>query len=126
MSVRNQVEDLVKLVQSGHLLEAFDKYYAEDVVMQENSYPATAGKAVNREREIQFLSSVKEVHEATAKFTLVDGEQAVIGWVLDFTNTEGKRLRMDQVAHQTWADGQIIRERFYYDTGSLVVEPVTA
>lgn len=122
MSVRSHVEELIGLVKQGALLDAFERFYAENVSMQENGYPASVGKDANREREKQFLASVKEVHEADAKFTIVEGNQAAIGWLLDFTNTDGVRLRMDQVAYQVWENGQIVSERFYYDTAGLVVK----
>ncbi|AIE86136.1 SnoaL-like domain-containing protein [Fimbriimonas ginsengisoli] len=122
MSVRSHVEELIGLVKQGALLDAFERFYAENVSMQENSYPASVGKDANREREKQFLASVKEVHEVDARFTIVEGNQAAIGWLLDFTNTDGVRLRMDQVAYQVWENGQIVSERFYYDTAGLAVK----
>ena len=45
-------EDIKSLVLQGKAMEAFEKYYAEDVVMQENETPATVGKAANRDREL--------------------------------------------------------------------------
>ena len=117
-TLRTQVEDLVGKVLSGQLLEAYDTYYAEGVEMQENTHPPTIGRAANRVREEQFLASVAEFHSAEAPSILVDGDQAVIHWVLEFTNIAGERVRLDQLAHQVWRDGQVVRERFFYDTGA--------
>ena len=39
------VEDLIAKVVSGKALEAFDRYYADDVTMQENEQPPRVGKA---------------------------------------------------------------------------------
>jgi hypothetical protein len=41
-------EDIKSLVSQGKAMEAFEKYYGDDVVMQENETPATVGKAANR------------------------------------------------------------------------------
>jgi len=122
MSIRNNVNQLVEMVQQGQILEAFDRFYAEGVSMLENTNPPTQGKGENRLREEQFLATVKEVHENRAAFSVVEENRAVIGWVLEFTNTEGTRLRLDQVAVQEWAGGQIVSERFVYDTASVVVK----
>jgi len=126
VNIRSNVEQLVELVEQGNLLEAFERFYAEDVAMRENTNPPTVGKAANRQREIEFVNSVREVHQSRAAFVAVDGDRAVIGWELEFTNKDGQRLRLDQVAVQTWQDGRIVDERFVYDSGSVVVEPVAA
>lgn len=121
MSIRNNVNELVEMVQNGQILEAYDKFYAENVAMRENVGAPVVGKAINREREIAFLSAVKEVHENRADFVAVDGDRAIVGWKLEFTNTDGVRIRLDQVSVQNWENGQIVDERFVYDTGSVVV-----
>jgi hypothetical protein len=46
--IEKSLNDLNSLVLSGKALEAFDKYYHDDVEMQENSQPGTKGKAANR------------------------------------------------------------------------------
>lgn len=119
-SVRPLVDELVALVQQGEILEAFDRFYADDVVMQENRKAPTAGKAANRVREEQFVAYVKEVHTNVATAVAVEGEHAFITWTLDFTGVDGTRLHYEQVAHQVWRDGKIVAERFYYDPASLV------
>ena len=119
-SVSELVSQLVAHVTQGKILEAYDALYAENVVMQENNNPPTVGKAANRVREEQFVGSVKEVHVNRAANVLVDGNKAVIEWVLEFTNQDGVRLKFDQIALQTWENGQITEERFFYDSGSLV------
>jgi ketosteroid isomerase-like protein len=118
MPLKEKVADLVQLVLTGRLIEAFDKYYADDVVMQENRNEPMVGKAANRLRELAFVDSVAEFHQAEVPYTLVDGDRAVIAWMLEFTNKAGQLVRYDQVAIQKWENGQIVHERFMYDTGS--------
>lgn len=116
--IRPAVNELVALVTAGQILPAFEKFYAEDVVMQENLKEPMVGKAANRAREEQFVSYVKEVHENRAAAVAVDGNHVFINWVLDFTGVDGSRIRYDQIAHQVWENGLIVRERFIYDTGA--------
>jgi ketosteroid isomerase-like protein len=52
---------------------------------------------------------------------VVEGDRAVLNWVLDYTTADGKQYHMDEVAVQTWRDGKIVHERFIYDTASLAV-----
>ena len=115
MPSRQRVFDLVLQVERWNLLEAFEEFYADDVVMQENENPPTVGKAANREREREFVSSVAQVHESRAVDIVVDGNNVVIHWRLEYTTTDGQRVRTDQLALQKWRGDQIVHERFVYD-----------
>lgn len=118
--IRENVESLIQQVEQGNLLGAFDTFYADNVSMRENTAAPTVGKAANRAREEQFIASVAEVHEVRAKRWLVDGDRAVIEWDLEYTAKDGTRIRMEQIAAQTWENGKITDERFFYDTASVV------
>src|SRR5262245_29517287 len=52
---------LNQAILAGDLLNAFEKFYADDVVMQENDSPPFIGKDVNRKREQEFIDSVQQV-----------------------------------------------------------------
>ena len=47
-SIEESLNDLNSLVVEGKLMDAFEKYYHDDVVMQENSNSPVIGKAANR------------------------------------------------------------------------------
>ncbi len=119
MAAHHRVHELVGYVTGGKILDAIEEFYADDVQMQENTAPPTVGKEANRERERAFVASVVEVHENRAEAIVADANRTAIHWVFDFTNAEGRRFRFDQVALQTWRDGKIVRERFFYDPDSL-------
>ena len=42
--LRTNVDQLNQMILEGKILEAFDKFYADDVVMQDNNYPARMKK----------------------------------------------------------------------------------
>lgn len=107
-------EDIKTLVLQGKAMEAFEKYYGEDVVMQENETPATVGKAANRARELEFFSKVTEFRAAELK-AVAYGEDVIISeWFVDYTHSEWGNVTHDQVSVQRWKDGKVIHERFYY------------
>jgi ketosteroid isomerase-like protein len=127
MPTPQRVQALVAQVEQGRVLDAFEAFYADDVVMQENVHPPTAGKAGNRDREHAFLATVARVDGYRAAAVLVDGDRAVINWVADFLGTDGVQYHMDQVALQTWRgagdDARIVHERFVYDPTTLAAGP---
>ena len=116
-----RVQELISLVEQGKILHAMQDFYADDVIMQDNRNPPTVGKAANLAREKAFGDAIALVHESRAESFLVNGDRAAIHWIFDFTSINGQRLRLDQVAYQTWRGDRIIQERFYYDTATLTV-----
>ena len=124
MSTRDHVTRLVRYVEANRILDAIDELYDEHVSMQDNHNPPVVGQAANRERERQFFGGIT-LHQHRALSIAVDGDQAVIHWLLEFTGGDGKRYRLDQLAHQEWKDGRIVRERFFYDSATIVDERAT-
>ena len=125
MPTRDQVTRLVRLVEANRILDAIDEFYDESVSMQDNQNPAVVGKNANRERERAFFGGIT-LHGNRALSVAIDGEQVVIHWLLEFTGGDGKRYRLDQLSHQDWKDGRIVRERFYYDSARILVEVATS
>lgn len=119
MPSKQRVMELVRQIEQWKLLEAFEEFYADDVVMQENQNPPTVGKAANRERERGFVSSVAEVRESRVTEVLVDGDDVVLRWKAEYTTTDGQRVEVDQLALQKWRGDRIVRERFVYDPTAL-------
>ncbi|MBW4444799.1 MAG: nuclear transport factor 2 family protein [Plectolyngbya sp. WJT66-NPBG17] len=106
--------DIKDLVLQGKAMEAFEKYYGEDVVMQENETPATVGKAANRERELDFFSKVVEFRSAEVKDVAFGDDVIISEWFVDYTHADWGKVTHDQVSVQQWKDGKVVHERFYY------------
>ncbi len=116
MNLKEKIEDLNQMILTGKQMDAFEKYYHEDVVMQENNQSPTVGKSANRERENQSAQMVEAFHGAEIKAVAVGPDVTMVEWMFDMTYKGGHRAKMEQVAVQKWKDGQIIQERFYYST----------
>lgn len=113
MNTRACVQAVIDGILAGRILETFDRYYADDVVMSENGANERAGKAVNRAYEEQFVGNVT-FHAARTGAVIVDGDQAAIEWVLEFTPKGGSRVTQRQVSVQQWRGGKVVREVFYH------------
>jgi len=105
------------MILAGKILEAFEEFYADDVVMQENSDPPRVGKDANREFEKQFLASVEQFHGAKLGAAAAAGDVSFSEWEFDITFKGGARKKTAQVAVRRWRDGKIVHERFYYNPG---------
>jgi ketosteroid isomerase-like protein len=116
-SVQELDKQLNDDVLSGKIMDAFEKYYADDVVMQENSEDPRVGKAANRKAEEEFMASVEAFHGASVKASAVNGDVSFSEWEMDIRFKGGKRAKFNQVAVRHWKNGQIVNERFFYNKG---------
>lgn len=108
-------QELNDMILQGKILEAFEEFYADDVVMEEDGNERV-GKDTNREYEEQFVSSIEDFHSAQVKARGIDEEKDVTfsEWSMDMTLEGVGRVKQNQVAVRTWNDdGQITREKFY-------------
>jgi ketosteroid isomerase-like protein len=118
--IASRVRDLIGYVQQGRVVDAMYEFYAPDVRMQENNNPPTVGLEANVERERKFVESVRQWKRFDVASVGVDSNngRAFVQSELEFEGIDGKTYRVDQVAVQTWRDGKIVHEKFYYDTGA--------
>lgn len=123
MPSRQRVQDLIRYIEEGRILDAIEEFYTDDVLMQDNLHPPTLGKPANRRREQAWSDSVAQVHERRAASFVVEGDHVAIEWVFDFIKFDGTHVHMEEVAYQTWRDDHIERERFYYDSAAVLVAP---
>ncbi|MBD2460240.1 nuclear transport factor 2 family protein [Oscillatoria sp. FACHB-1407] len=107
--------DIQNLLSQGKAMDIFEKYYADNVVMQENNAPATVGKEANRARELDFFNNVVEFRKAELKGVAFGDDLIISEWDLDYTHKEWGSLTYTQVAVQRWQDGKVVHERFYYN-----------
>jgi hypothetical protein len=113
-TLNQKLSDLNQLILSGKALDAFDKYYHGEVVMQENELAPTVGKVANRKREEEFFSNITEFRGAEVKGITVGDNLSTVIWQYDYTHKEWGVRKYTQVSVQHWKDGLIIKEQFFY------------
>jgi hypothetical protein len=116
MFYKEKANELYGMINSGQLMDAFEKFYAEDIVMQELGEEPRVGKQANREYEEKFLASVKEVHGGGVDHILSNEDDGVVmieNW-MDVTFQDGNRVKLEQVCVQKWEGEQIKHEKFYH------------
>lgn len=110
-----KVNDLNDLILQGKALEAFDKYYHDEVTMQENENPPTVGKSANRKREEEFFSSITEFRGAKPLKVTAGENVSMVEWHYDYTHKDWGVKNYTQISVQEWKDGRIVKEKFYYN-----------
>jgi len=119
MSYLNKINDVYKLLGEGKAMDAFEKYYHEDVIMIEGNGEKHEGKDTNRKRETEFFGSIEEMHGAGVDAIATNEEEGITmveNW-MEVTFKGGNKIKMEQIARQKWKGDHIIEERFYYNPG---------
>jgi len=114
-NIRSRDQQLNDMILQGKILEAFEEFYADDIVMQEDD-KERVGKEANREYEEQFVDALEEFHAAEIKARAIDEEANVTfsEWHNEMTLEGVGRVEQKQVSVRTWNDdGQITHEKFY-------------
>lgn len=89
-----KLEDLNQLVLQGKTLEAFEKYYHDEVVMQENQAAPTIGKQANRKREEEFFSKISDFRGAQVKGLGAGENISFVQWHYDYTHNDWGRAKL--------------------------------
>jgi ketosteroid isomerase-like protein len=111
------VREFADLLKKGRSLDAMEQFYSPEVNVFENRQLARAGKARCLQYEREALAS----HPQPPRFKLLKlavdeaSGHAFLEYVVRFQSTTGRPRRLEEVAVQTWENGLIIQERFYYE-----------
>jgi hypothetical protein len=115
--LKNNVEKLNTLIKEGKIMEAFEKYYSEDVVIQVNGNHPITGKEQNRKREMIFLQEIEKLNSAdinSVTFGGKDDNVSMTEWAINIENKEGIKKTIYRVNVQHWKDDKIINEKLYF------------
>ncbi|WP_346862406.1 SnoaL-like domain-containing protein [uncultured Draconibacterium sp.] len=114
LTLTERVEKMNQLILHGHILEAFEKFYAETITKQVNNKELTIGKEACRLSEECFVTSISEFRNASVKNVIISDNISVVEWELDFTHNKMGDKKYTQVVVQRWnKDGEIINESIY-------------
>jgi len=117
IKIKNNVEKLNLLIKEGKILEAFEKYYGDRVIIQVNGNSPIIGKDLNRDREMIFLQEIEKLNSAEINSVTYGGEEdnvSMTEWAIDIENKEGEQKTIYRVNVQHWKDDKIINEKLYF------------
>ncbi len=117
MSCLKNAKELCSMMENGQMMEAFEKFYADDVVVIEANGDTRNGKDAQREGLKGWQASLQEYHGGGFRNVTANedaGTSMIESWT-DITFKDGNRFMLEEVGVQQWKDGKIVRERFYYN-----------
>ncbi len=110
--IAQSLDELISLVSQGKPMEAFDKFYHDEIEKTDLDGVTHRGKELNTKIGNELLSNVKAIRDFTAVGKIIKGNRSFLVWSLDFDHALNGPIQVVQVAIQDWRDGKIVRERF--------------
>ncbi len=119
MPDKKTLDAFIAVVVSGKHDAAIEQFYAENASMQENLGDIRKGRDVLLAGERAFMSRWKEIRTTVVEPVFVAGDEVVFHWIFELVRPDGGVVRFEELAHQKWAGGKVVEERFYYDPSQM-------
>ena len=117
IQLKNNVDKLNALIREGKIMEAFEKYYGDEVIIQVNGNPPITGKDQNRKREMIFLQEIEKLNSAeinAVTFGGTDDNVSMTEWAINIENKAGEQKTIYRVNVQHWKEDKVINEKLYF------------
>lgn len=115
MSLNDRVKYLNTMIEDRLILQAFEKFYAEDVIIQNNDNEPIKGKDRCRKLQEDFVTGLIDYQNAKVVNSLISEKISVIEWELEFTHEKYGHQSMSILTVQCWNnEGEIFNEKYYY------------
>lgn len=115
MPERSTVEAFAARVEAGDFVGAIEAFYLPEASMQENAEPPRSGRDRLVAHERKVMAAFPSVKAVRLGPILIEGDEVAIRWRFEMTDGAGRTRSFEEVAWQTWRDGRVAVERFFYD-----------
>lgn len=117
MKIVDLVKKLDKMVAKGHIIEAFEEFFSDDVVTHSTAGDRSEGKAQKLDFLRVFFKNVKETDEIKFHSSFTQDDQTFSSFTFKFKNKQEEKLVWDEIIRRTWKGGLVVDE--YYFTGDI-------
>jgi hypothetical protein len=115
MPKRETIEAFIAMVEAGNFDMAMERFYGEDATTQENQDAPRQGLATLIEGERRTMARARNITARCVRPFLIEGDTVVIRWHFDFELMDGRKIVLDEIAHQRWQGEKMQGEKFFYD-----------
>jgi len=99
------------LIAHGWILEAFERFYSDDVIVTWPDGTSLSGKRANRERLHQLLGGLKSFHARVFASSIdVDKDLSSSEWILMLDQQQSGLTTVHRLTEQRWENGRIVEE----------------
>lgn len=100
-------------MKQGQVVEAADRFFAEDAETYDFTGAVTKSKSEMIEKMRGFTGLIKNVNGITHHGSAVSGDTSFVEFTFDFDMSDGSRILWHEVIRSVWKDGRIVSEQYF-------------
>ena len=111
-SIEQLDDQLNNMTAAGQILDALERFYAEDCTFQEGNQEPRNGRATQHAHLSRFFDTLKQFNGATLHSRGVGDTVTLSEWTFDMVGPDGP-IVWHEILRRRWADGKVVSERYY-------------
>ncbi|MCL6274163.1 hypothetical protein M3P19_09085 [Muricauda sp. 2012CJ35-5] len=114
MDIRTLATEMDNVVAQGAIVEAVEKYFADDANTSDYNKVTTTGKAQMVEKMKGFADAIAKVNGIQLHRTIVDGNVSASEFTFDFLMKDDSTIYWHEIIRRIWnEEGQVIQEEYF-------------
>ena len=111
------LEKLDKMIEKGHIIEAFETFFSDDVLTHDEAGGKTHSKSEKRKMLDDFFLVFPLINDIKLHGNFAFGDTSISKFSFVFSNSEGVTQRWHELITRKWKDGKVVEE--FYSGGDL-------
>jgi len=120
VDLKDKIRHQIELIENGKTLEAFERFFSDNVVMRNNDEVFASSKSEGMKIQAAFFATISEF-TAEIYHSLVERDVSMIGVNYSYKDASKEQVSYAGIHKQKWQDGLIVTEDFY--TGEHLSQP---
>ncbi len=114
MDIKTLATEMDSIVAQGAIVEAVEKFFAEDANTSDYNKVTTTGKTQMVEKMKGFADAIAKVNGIELHRTIVDGNVTASEFTFDFLMKDDSSIYWHEIIRRIWNDkGQVIQEEYF-------------
>lgn len=101
------------MVKQGQVVEATEKFFANDAKTFDHTGATTSNKDEMLEKMRGFVGAIKAVNGITLHNEALKGNVSFSEFTFDFDMQDGSNILWHEIIRSVWKDGKITEERYF-------------
>ena len=113
MQVADFVSEMDRMVSRGEIVDAVDRFFAEDATTLDFDGTATSTKEEMLEKMNGFVGAIEQVKGITHHHSVVGNDVSMSEFTFDFLMKDGAEILWHEVIRREWREGKVVNEQHF-------------
>ena len=107
------VADKNALVVQGKIVEATEKFFAQEAQTQDFDGTITSGKAQMVEKMTGFAGAIAQVKAIELKQVAIHDDVSFVEFIFNFIMKDDSEIYWHEIIKSVWKNGQVVHEQYF-------------